>query len=807
MTREEFKALCNKKVVLLDGATGTELQQKGMPVGVCPEKWVAEHPEALMEIQSQYQDAGSDIVYTCTFGGNRQKLSEFGLDDEVYELNCQLARISRQAVGGKALVAGDIGSTGLLVEPFGPLSFEEAVAIYKEQIAGLLQGGVDLFVIETMMDIQEARAALIAVKESCDLPVMVTMTFDEDGRTLTGTDPVTALITLQSLGADAVGCNCSTGPELMADFIATMKPYAKVPLIAKPNAGLPRLVDGRTVFDMSSEEFGGFAARLIEAGADLIGGCCGTAPGYIKEMSLHTAGIGRKQHNPLSFSAVTSARKTVFVGADLPVTVVGERINPTGKKSLQAELAEGKLGEVRRLALAQIEAGASVLDVNVGMGGIDERAMMVKAISVLSAQVEAPLCIDSASPEVIEAALRIYPGRALINSISAETVKMKKLLPIAAKYGAMFILLPLGDEGIPNTAEERTPLIERVVAEAENFGFTHQDIVIDGLVMTVSAEQRAAMETLQVVEWASHHGFNSILGLSNVSFGLPERGWVNGAFLAMAVAKGLTLAIANPSLDILINMKLAADVLTGRDQNSNFYIRHFSSKKNLSEGQQETNHLEMGITHQIHRAVVTGQTESVTDLIGRALLEGYVPQAIMNEQLIPAINYVGELFEQKQYFLPQLIQSAETMKAAFEYLQPYLQKEASANVDAPGIVLATVKGDIHDIGKNIVGLMLRNYGFTVYDLGKDVDAEVIVKTAIETGAELIGLSALMTTTMIEMKKVIELARAKGLKCKFLIGGAAVDQAFADAIGADAYAADAHYAVKLAKQLSGTKILS
>lgn len=803
MTREEFKALCNKRVVLLDGATGTELQKRGMPVGICPEKWVVDHPEALTDIQSQYQNAGSDIIYTCTFGGNRQKLSEFGLSGEVQELNCQLARISRQAVGDKALLAGDISSTGLLVEPFGSLPFEEAIAIYKEQVAGLLRGGVDLFVIETMIDIQEARAALIAVKESCDLPVMVTMTFDGDGRTLTGTDPVTALITLQSLGADAVGCNCSTGPDLMADFIARMKPYAKIPLIAKPNAGLPRLVDGRTVFDMDSETFGGFAKRLIEAGADLIGGCCGTAPDYIKAMKAHAFEIERKPHEPSLYSAVTSVRKTVFVGSEFPVTVVGERINPTGKKVLQSELAEGKLGEVRRLALEQIEAGASVLDVNVGMGGIDERAIMVKAVSVLSAQVEAPLCIDSASPEVIEAALRIYPGRALINSISAETAKMMKLLPIAAKYGAMFILLPLSDNGIPATAEERIPLIRRVIDEAERLGFTHQDIVIDGLVMTVSAEQKAAMETLQVVEWAGRHGFNSILGLSNVSFGLPERVWVNGAFLAMAVAKGLTLAIANPSTEVLMNIKLASDVLTGRDQNSNQYIRYFSSKKN-PEVDKETSPSGKGINHQIYQAVVTGQTEKIADLLGKALAKGFMPQSIMNEQLIPAINYVGELFEQKHYFLPQLIQSAETMKAAFECLEPHLQKDAANDGAAPAIVLATVKGDIHDIGKNIVGLMLRNHGFTVYDLGKDVDAEVIVETAIETGAALIGLSALMTTTMIEMKKVIELAREKGLKCKFLIGGAAVDQAFADTIGADAYAPDAHLAVKLAKQLSGIK---
>jgi 5-methyltetrahydrofolate--homocysteine methyltransferase len=800
LKKERFRQLLNRRLLVLDGATGTELQKRGMPVGVSPEKWVLDNPLALIDLQKKYFKSGSNVVLSFTFGGNKVKLQEYGMGDRVREVNRELVSISRRATGKRGLVGGDISSTGNFIQPFGDTPFETAVDIYKEQVAGLLEGGVDFFFIETMIDIQEARAALIAVKESCDLPVCVSMTFNEDARTLTGTDPVSALITLQSLGADAVGCNCSTGPLHMLEFLKAMKPYARVPLFAKPNAGLPKLIDGKTVFDMNAQEFGQYVPRLAEAGASMIGGCCGTDPSFINEISKYVKGMKPQPVGNSLFSAVSSARKTALIGPECPVTVIGERINPTGKKQLQAELREGKTTEARRFAMDQIEKGSSILDINVGMPGINEADKMNELVQLLSTTVEAPLCLDSSTPEVIEKALRIYPGRALINSISAETVKVDKLLPIAAKYGAMFILLPLGDSGIPATSAERKILVKDVFKHAQNYGYTKQDIIVDGLVMTVSSDQQAAMETLDLIRWCSHEfKVNTVIGLSNVSFGLPERTWVNNTFLAMAIANGLTAAIANPSSEGLIPVKLSADVLTARDKNSREFIKYCTTKTKTDAPAARVS--ERTLIEQIFAAVVDGNREVIGDLLKKALDEGHQANMLMNEQLIPAITRVGELFEKKEYFLPQLIQSAEAMKKAFEYLEPQLQSETADSPKKAAVVLATVKGDIHDIGKNIVALMLRNYGFIVHDLGKDVDADAIIDKARETDAAIIGLSALMTTTMVQMKTVVERAKKEGLTCKILIGGAVVNQSYADEIGADGYAGDAHVAVKIAQHMT------
>lgn len=809
MNKLEFKNRLQNKVLILDGATGTELQKRGLPTGVSPESWVIEHPETLIDLQKNYIQSGSNVVYTFTFGGNRIKLAEYGLGDRVIEYNRRLAEISKAAVASartgeeKALVAGNISATGEFIRPFGSLPFEDAVNTYKEQVKGLLLGGVDFFVIETMIDIQEARAALLAVKESSDLPVCVSMTFNEDGRTLTGSDPVTALITLQSMGADVVGCNCSTGPEKMLDFIKHMKPYANVPLLAKPNAGLPKLIDGKTLFDMEPMEFGRFGPLFVEQGINIIGGCCGTSPEYIRELSSKIQELKPVVAEQTSYSAITSVRKTVFIGQENPLTIVGERINPTGKKTLQSELREGKTGEVRRLAMEQMSKGATILDVNVGMPGIDEKETMINVVELLSATVEAPLCLDSSTAEVLEAALRIYPGRALINSISAEKVKLEKLLPVAAKYGAMFIVLPLNDAGIPATASERQDLVRHIYNEAITLGYRKNDLVVDGLVMTVSSDQRAALETLVLINWCSvEFKVNTIIGLSNVSFGLPERIWVNGAFLAMAIGKGLTMAIANPSSETLLQIKLASDVLVSKDGYSKNYIHYFSLKEN-SDLKTSDQSINRNVLEQVFSAVVEGNKDVIKKLIEQALHEGNQAQELMNQQLIPAITRVGELFEKKQYFLPQLIQSAETMKQAFECLEPYLKTDPNGSDEQINIVLATVKGDIHDIGKNIVALMLRNYGFKVWDLGKDVCARSIIEKAKEVQAKIIGLSALMTTTMVEMKHVITLVKEENLNCKCIIGGAVVNQAYADEIGANGYSGDAQSAVKLVQKLLST----
>lgn len=801
MNKQDFRKYLQKHIMILDGATGTQLQKRGMPQGVCPERWVLDHPDVIVEVQKAYVEAGANTLYTCTFGGNRIKLDEFGFGDKVVEMNKKLAQLSREAAGPEGFVAGDLAPTGQFIKPLGELSFEQAVEIYKEQVQGLLEGGVDFFVIETMMDIQEARAALLAVKETCDLPVCVSMTFNEDGRTLTGTDPATAVITLQSLGADAIGCNCSTGPEKMLAFIAEMRAYAKVPLIAKPNAGLPKLVDGQTVFDMDAEAFGTYIEAFIEAGVAAIGGCCGTSPAYIEQIRKNAEGLKPAVPQNKPFSAVTSARQTLCVGRNHPVAVVGERINPTGKKAFQAELREGRTEQVLDFALDQQDQGAVILDVNVGMPGIDEKETMVKVVELLSGSVHMPLCLDSSSVDVLEAALRIYPGRALINSISAEKAKLETLLPVAAKYGAMFILLPLSDKGVPETADERIELIRTVYHEARKYGYDKEDIVVDGLVMTVSSDQKAARETLKVIDWCAHiFECNTIIGLSNISFGLPQRSWVNTAFLAMAIGSGLTMAIANPSGEMLMNVKRACDVLTAKDDNSTRYINYFAQDKKKVLDSPREQKIKIP-ADQVYDAVVKGDKESIKRLIDSALEENTTPGNLVNRYLIPAITHVGNLYEQKTYFLPQLIQSAETMKRAFVHLEPLLETEGSEQQQAKTrIVLATVKGDIHDIGKNIVGLMLKNYGFEVVDLGKDVSAETIVQKAKEINADIIGLSALMTTTMLEMKEVVALAKKEKSGSKIMIGGAVVSEQYAEEIGADGYSEDAHGAVKLAKKL-------
>lgn len=798
MTRHEFVRLAAKKVIILDGSSGVALQKRGMPKGVCPEKWANDNPQALIDLQRQYVSAGSDILYTFTLGGNRIKLEEHGIKDGVFEINKKLAGISRQAAGNSALVAGDLGPTGHFPEPFGEAGFEETVDIFKEQVKGLTAGGVDLFVIETMIDIQEARAALLAVKESCSLPVIVSMTFDNSGRTLTGTDPVSALVTLQALGADCVGVNCSTGPAEMIEVIRQMKPYSRVPLIAKPNAGLPKLVNGETVFDMGPEVFSSFAKPLVDAGANLIGGCCGTSPEYIRMTAEPAEKLKPVKSNAKNYSALSSVRKTVFPGKDF--IIVGERINPTGKKQLQAELKEGKESEIRRFAAEQADKGASVLDVNTGMPGIDEKTAMVRTVKLLSTATDLPLCIDSSTPEVIEAALRIYPGKAIINSISGESKKQSGLIGLAAKYGAMFILLPIDDSGIPKKVSGRLKIVKAVMKAASKAGLGREEIVVDGLVMTVSSEADAALKTMDLIKKCRDLKTNTIVGLSNVSFGLPARQAVNSAFFNLCREAGLTMAIADPSADLSQKDAAAVKLLLGKDRNAAGYIAKYGGYGTPQKAQAPV--IEPS-AEMIYECVVKGDRENILKHIDAALKSGEKPSGIVDKRLIPAINHVGELFDKKKYFLPQLIQSAEAMKAAFSTLEPLLAAQGGFK-DETAVVLATVKGDIHDIGKNIVALMLKNYGFKVHDLGKDVDAHTIIRKAKETNAAIIGLSALMTTTMVEMRSVIALAKDEGLKCRFMVGGAVVTRAFADEIGADGYAGDAYEAVKIAGALKNEK---
>lgn len=814
MTREAFRELVKKGPVLLDGATGTNLQKAGMPVGVCPEQWILENSEVLIDLQKQYVEAGTDILFAPTFTASRIKLKEYGLEDHLEEMNRKLVALSKEAANGtNALVAGDLTMTGEQLYPLGDLMFEDLVDVYKEQAKIIAEAGADLFVVETMMSLQECRAAVLAIREVCDLPVMVSLTYNEDGRTLYGTDPVTAVVVMQSLGADAVGMNCSTGPEAMLEPIAKMAEYATIPLLAKPNAGMPELIDGQTVFNVEPEEFAEVGKKLVEEGAAIIGGCCGTTPEHIRALKEAVKGIPVKAPLQTKRRMLTSERKSVEITLDGRFMVIGERINPTGKKKLQAELKEGSLNLVRTMALEQEENGASILDINMGMNGIDEKEMMLRTIYEVTSTVDCPLCIDSSHVDIIEAALRIYPGRALINSISLEKEKFEKLLPIAKKYGAMFILLPLSDEGLPKDSAEKHGIIRTIMDEAVRIGMAKEDIIVDGLVATIGANPNAALECFETFSYCKNElELPTACGLSNISFGLPERTYVNTAFLTMAIANGLTMAIANPSQELLMNAAFASDMLLNKKESDIRYIErmNFLSEKyagmervmvqktpaGTSAAGGETRKESTGSG--VFQAVLKGNKEHVLEEVKKMLDGGAKPDEIINEHLIAAINEVGELFDKKKYFLPQLISSANTMKLAIEYLEPMLER---SNTEAMAtIVVATVEGDIHDIGKNLVVLMLKNYGYHVIDLGKDVPADVIVDTAMNEGAKVIGLSALMTTTMMRMKDVVELAKEKGCTAKIVIGGAAITESFSDEIGADGYSKDAAECVKLVERL-------
>lgn len=814
MTREAFRELVKNGPVLLDGATGTNLQKAGMPVGVCPEQWILENSEVLIDLQKRYVEAGTDILFAPTFTASRIKLKEYGLEDHLEEMNRKLVALSKEAAKGtNALVAGDLTMTGEQLYPLGDLMFEDLVDVYKEQAKIIAEARADLFVVETMMSLQECRAAVLAIREVCDLPIMVSLTYNEDGRTLYGTDPVTAVVVMQSLGADAVGMNCSTGPEAMLEPIAKMAEYAAIPLLAKPNAGMPELIDGQTVFNVEPEEFAEVGKKLVEEGAAIIGGCCGTTPEHIRALKEAVKGIPVKAPLQTKRRMLTSERKSVEITLDGRFMVIGERINPTGKKKLQAELKEGSLNLVRTMALEQEENGASILDINMGMNGIDEKEMMLRTIYEVTSTVDCPLCIDSSHVDIIEAALRIYPGRALINSISLEKEKFEKLLPIAKKYGAMFILLPLSDEGLPKDSAEKHGIIRTIMDEAVRIGMAKEDIIVDGLVATIGANPNAALECFETFSYCKNAlELPTACGLSNISFGLPERTYVNTAFLTMAIANGLTMAIANPSQELLMNAAFASDMLLNKKESDIRYIErmNFLSEKYAGMERVMVQKTPAGTSAAggeirkestgsgVFQAVLKGNKEHVLEEVKKMLDGGAKPDEIINEHLIAAINEVGELFDKKKYFLPQLISSANTMKLAIEYLEPMLER---SNTEAMAtIVVATVEGDIHDIGKNLVVLMLKNYGYHVIDLGKDVPADVIVDTAMNEGAKVIGLSALMTTTMMRMKDVVELAKEKGCTAKIVIGGAAITESFSDEIGADGYSKDAAECVKLVERL-------
>lgn len=809
MTRDEFKKFINSKIVFMDGATGTNLQKAGLPTGVCPEKWIYDNPQALIDLQRAYVEAGTNIVLAPTFTANSVKLKEYGLEDRLEDINRRMVQISREAVGDRALVAADLTMTGQQLYPTGDMMFEELVEVYKEQIRAIIKEKVDLFVVETMMSLQECRAAVLAIKETVeDMPIIVSLTYNEDGRTLYGTLPSTAMIVLESMGVDVVGINCSSGPRDMIDLVKQMDEYANIPIMVKPNAGLPCLENGVTVYKMTADEFAEASMELYEAGADIFGGCCGTTVEHIR--ALVNALSTKKPHvrTPKPLRVLTSERMNTIIDLEGQFIAVGERINPTGKKKLQEELRAGSLAMVRSFAVEQEEAGAKVLDVNMGVNGIDEKQMMLDAIYEVTSTVDLPLAIDTSYPEIMEAALRIYPGRALINSISCEEEKMKALLPIAKKYGAMFILLPLSGAGLPKDLDEKKQHINTVLNNAKTYGLSVNDAVVDVLVTTVGANPTAGQECFETIDYCKNElKLPTICGLSNISFGMPQRIFVNAAFLTVARSKGLTSAIINPCQELMMFLGSAVDALLGIEGAGDAYVNKASAvdgNLNLVSSPKTTGGAGTATASNeavdaILEAVVKGDKDNIVPLVKAAIDGGEAPAAVIENHLIPGINKVGDLYDKKKYFLPQLIAGANAMKAGMEYIEPLLSaNDTSGPKDT--VVMATVEGDIHDIGKNLVVLMLKNYGFNVIDLGKDVPASVIVEEAMKNSAKVIGLSALMTTTMMKMKEVVEEAKAKGCTAKIIIGGAAITESFADEIGADGYSSDAADCVKLVKSL-------
>lgn len=838
MTREKFIDFTKDHIIYLDGATGSNLVKAGMPSGVCPEQWILEHREVMLQLQKEYVQAGTNILYAPTFTANRVKLAEYHLEKNMSSMIHDLVAISKEAAastpGHPVYVAGDITMTGEQLRPMGKMELEDLIAIYKEQILCLVDAGADLLVVETMMSLAETRASLIAAKEVCDLPVIATLTFEADGRTLFGTDAKTAAVVLENLGASAIGANCSTGPAQMEGIISDMVSVTTIPIIAKPNAGLPFLDEnGTTCYNMEAEEFTEEMQVLVNVGATILGGCCGTTPEFIRQLHdrFGTVAQATATRRPEGIRYLTSERITHSFGLEDGFFVVGERINPTGKKALQAQLREGNFEKVIQFAEEQETCGAKVLDINMGMSGIDEKLCMLRALEEVSGVTNLPLSLDSSYVEVLEAALRNYPGRALVNSVSLETEKFEKLLPVVAKYGAMFILLPLSDAGLPKDIEEKKEIIHKIYDRALSLGMRKEDIVVDGLVATVGANPKAALETLETIRYCKSNGFATICGLSNISFAMPERGFVNTAFLTMAIQSGLTMAIANPSQEMLMSCALATDLLLNKEEAALRYIEYAGGVKERREEKEAELSRKLALLEQqgtkaastdntevpsavtaskdtpqinemqekLKTAVLKGNRNGIVKITNEALESGEKPVELLNQVLLPAINLVGEYFDQGKYFLPQLIASAEAMKNSIEVLEPLLQTGNSGE-EMPVVVIATVEGDIHDIGKNLVALMLKNHGFHVIDLGKDVPQAKILETAKEHHAEFIALSALMTTTMQRMREIVAAAKQEGITAKIIIGGAVITQEYADEIGADGYSKDAADAVKLAKSL-------
>lgn len=789
---------------IFDGAMGTMLQAGGLKPGACPELMNVEHPDVVKSIHEAYIKAGSTIIETNTFGASTIKLEHYGLADRMTELNTAAVKIAKSAAGERAKVAGSMGPTGRFIQPLGDLDFEAAYQVFYEQSQALAAAGVDYFIIETCIDIQEMRAALLAAKEAAPkIPVICQLSYSEDGRTVTGTDPQSAAVILAAMGADIIGVNCSLGPEQLVPIVKTLAENCQVPISVQPNAGMPYLDNGETKFPMGAVEFGTWGRKLVEAGASFLGGCCGTTPEHIKELAKNVKNLAEPvRHNIKRQLMLASRSKTVVIDKDLPTRLIGERINPTGRKKLAAEIREGSLLSVKKEAVNQTKAGAHLLDVNMGVGGIDQAAAMKRAISEISQISDAPLAIDTGDAKALEAGLRAYPGRALINSVSAEKDRLRDFLPLAKKYGAAILCLPITEDGVPKTAKDRIAVVHTIIEAAKKHGLADGDFLLDALVMTVSAQANACQEVLATLQgYRQEFGYPSTMGLSNISFGLPNRPLINSTFFAMCLAAGLDAPIMNPYDDAMQNALMASAALLGKDPNG---LAFSKNEANLAVPKKaavakETN---LDTMSAIKQAVIDGEKDEIEGLVTKAINEGHGTNEITEKALTSAMNDIGVDFGAGRMFLPQVLLSAETMRTAFNKLKELLPNQQAA--DKGTVVIATVKGDVHDLGKNITGALLANSGFKLIDLGKDVDSTEIVRAAIESNADIVGLCALMTTTMVQIDKVIADLHEAGCQAKVMVGGAALTQEYADAAGADAYAADGVKAVELAKAMVAAK---
>ncbi len=780
-------------IVCLDGGMGTLLQKSGLQPGELPERWNISHPEVIREIHKSYYDSGSNVINTDTFGANTLK---FGIDelDEIVRHAVKNADEARKASTGtqQKFIALDIGPTGKLLNPLGDLDFEDAVKIFAETVKLGVKYGVDLITIETMNDSYETKAAVLAAKENSDLPIIVTNAYGENGRLMTGADPAVMAAMLEGMGVDAIGANCSLGPKQLMGVMDELLKYCSVPVAFKPNAGLPKSDGKVTFYDVDAEEFAQDIKLSVENGVRIVGGCCGTTPEYIKKVCEITRGMKPKEIERKTHSVCTSYNKAVFFG-EKPI-LIGERINPTGKKRFKQALSENDMGYILQEAVNQQAKGVHVLDVNVGLPGIDETEMLTNAVCELQCVTDLPLQIDSSDPIAMESALRRYNGKAMINSVNGKEESMKAIFPLVKKYGGFVVALTLDEKGIPSTVEGRMKIARRIILTADLYGINKKDIIFDPLAMTVSADKMSAVTTLETVKKITEQlGCNTSLGVSNVSFGLPSRELVNAAFFTAAMENGLSAAIMNPYSVKMLEAYYGFNVIKGLDDNCMDFINFASQQETQPTARQES-------TLTLKEAIEKGLKDKASE-ITTAMLGENAPLDIVNAHVIPALDDVGKRFEEKKLFLPQLLMSAEAAKASFEVIKSTMSADGSS-VKKGSIVIATVHGDIHDIGKNIVKLLLENYGYNIIDLGKNVPPETVLNAVIEHHAPLVGLSALMTTTVPAMEETVKLVKEKAPWCKTVVGGAVLTQDYADKIGADKYAADAMETVRYAEEVIG-----